>query len=133
MDYIKYTYIALIGWGFWAIGSKLLSRHLNPESISFWLSLWSFIPLSILLLFKKNLIFNNYTFYAIPVGIVSLLSILAFYQALKIGPTTVVIPLTNMYVILPVLFGFIFLKEPVTISRIIGILFAVLATIFLSL
>ena len=76
---------------------------------------------------------NKYVVYAIPVSLVSLVAILAFYKALKIGPSSVVLPLTNLYVILPVLFGFIVLKEPVTIPRILGIIFAILAAVFLTL
>jgi len=133
MDYLKYAFISFVGWGIWAIGSKLLSRHLNALSISFWLSLWAFIPLIIIFLFKKNLMLNNYSFYAIPVGFVSLAAILSFYNALKIGPASVVVPLTNMYVIFPVLFGFFILKESVTLPKVLGIIFAILATIFLSL
>lgn len=76
---------------------------------------------------------NKYVIYTIPVGLVSLIAIIAFYKALSMGPSSVVLPLTNMYVILPVLFGFIVLKESVTLPRVLGIIFAVLATIFLTL
>jgi len=76
---------------------------------------------------------NNYAFYAAPIGLVSIIAMLAFYKALKIGPVSVVIPLTNMYLIFPVLFGFIVLKETITITRVLGIFFAILATVLLSL
>ena len=125
--------MALLGWGLWAIGTKLISRNLNVVSMTFWISFWSFGFLSVFLIFRKNLMFNNYTFYALPVGLVSLIAILAFYQALKTGPATVVLPLTNLYVILPVLFGFIVLKEAITAQRIIGIILAIVATLLLSL
>ncbi len=133
MNYIKFAFIALIGWGFWAIGSKLLTRSFNAVSVTFWVSFWSIIFLSIFLLFKKNLTINYSIFYALPVGLISLIAILAFYHALKVGPTSVVVPFTNMYVIFPVLFGFIFLREAITPTRILGIICALLATIFLSL
>ncbi len=71
--------------------------------------------------------------YAIPVGIVSLVAIIAFYKALKIGPSSVVLPLTNLYVVMPVIFGFIVFKEPVTLTRVVGIVFAVLAAVLLSI
>ncbi|MEO0142488.1 MAG: EamA family transporter [candidate division WOR-3 bacterium] len=132
MDYLKYAFIALVGWGFWAIGSKLLSQRLNTESLTFWISFWSLFLLAIFLCFKKTLQFNAGSLYAIPVGIVSLVAVLAFYQALKCGPASVVIPLTNLYILFPVLFGFLFLKEAATPSRIMGIIFAILAAIFLS-
>lgn len=133
MDYIKYAYIALLGWGIWAIGSKIIAQHLNTVSTSFWISLWSLILLLFyIILFKHTLQFNHHSLYAIPVGFVSLIAILAFYQALKTGPASVVIPLTNLYVLFPVIFGFALLKEPITINRILGIAFAIGASILLS-
>lgn len=133
MDYVKYAYIALIGWGFWAIGSKILSLHLNNVSTTFWISFWSFLFLLFyIIFFRSRLQFNHHSLYAIPVGFVSLIAILTFYHALKAGPASVVIPLTNLYVLFPVIFGFAILKEPVTLNRILGILFAVVAGILLS-
>ncbi len=133
MDYIKYAYIALICWGFWAIGSKVLSQHLNTISTTFWISLWSLVFLMMtVVIFRKNLQFNQHSLYAIPIGFISLIAILAFYRALKIGPASVVIPLTNLYVLFPVVFGFAALKEPITLNRILGIFFAIVASYFLS-
>lgn len=133
MDYMKYAFIALIGWGFWAIGSKILTRYFNTLSTTFWISFWSIIFLSFFLFFRKNLMINKYVIYSVPVGLVSLVAIIAFYKALKLGPSSVVLPLTNMYVILPVLFGFVVLKEPITMVRVFGIVFAILAAVFLTL
>ncbi len=133
MNYIKYSFIALVGWGFWAIGSKIMTRYFNTVSTSFWISFWAIIFLSIFLLFRKNLMINSYVFYTIPIGLISLVAILAFYKALKIGPASVVVPFTNMYVLFPVLYGFIFLRESITTTRILGIICAILATVFLSI
>ncbi|MGB7054052.1 MAG: EamA family transporter [bacterium] len=133
MGYVKYAFIALVGWGFWAIGSKLLTRYFNTLSTTFWISFWSIIFLTFFILFRRTLMVNKYVIYTIPIGLVSLIAIIAFYKALSMGPSSVVLPLTNMYVILPVLFGFIALKEPVTLPRVLGIIFAVLATVLLTL
>lgn len=133
MAYTKYAYIALIGWGFWAIGSKMLTRYFNVASTTFWISLVSLFFLIIYIAVTRSLMVNRYAFYAIPVGICSIIAIIAFYKALQTGPASVVVPLTNMYVIFPVLFGFIFLKETVTVTRVLGIVCAVLATVLLSL
>jgi transporter family protein len=133
VDYVKYALVALIGWGFWAIGSKLLTRYFNTLSTTFWISLWSIAFLTFFILFRRTLMINKYVIYTVPVSLVSLIAIVAFYKALSIGPSSVVLPLTNLYVLLPVLFGFIVLKEPVTLPRILGIIFAVLAAILLTL
>jgi len=133
VEYVKYAFIALIGWGFWAIGSKLLTRYFNTLSTTFWISFWSIVFLTLFMVFRKNLMFNKYVLYSIPVGLVSLVAIICFYKALKIGPSSVVLPLTNLYVVLPVIFGFVVLKEPVTPVRIIGIVLAILAAVLLSI
>ncbi len=133
MDYIKYSLIALVCWGFWAIGSKLMTRYFNTVSTAFWISFWSIVFLSAFLILRKNLMVNSRVFYAVPIGIVSLIAILAFYKALKQGPTSVVMPITNMYILLPVLYGFIVLGEAITIPRILGIVCAIVATVLLSL
>ena len=133
MGYVKYTFIALLGWGLWAIGSKMMTRYFNTSSTSFWISTSTLIFLSIYLIFKRDLMINQKVIYALPVGLISLIAILSFYKALKLGPTSVVLPLTNMYVILPVLYGFIFLKETVSTTRVLGIIFAIIASILLSL
>jgi len=133
VDYLKYTLVALIGWGLWAIGSKILTRYFNTLSTTFWISFWSITFLTLFVFVRRGLMINKDVIYAIPVGLVSLFAIVAFYKALSIGPSSVVVPLANLYVILPVLFGFIVLKEQVTMTRVLGIIFAVLATVLLTL
>ena len=133
MTYIRYAIIALIGWGFWAIGSKMLTRYFNAASTTFWITLWTMFFIIIYIILSRTLTTNKYAFYAIPVGICSFVAILAFYKALQLGPSSVVVPFTNMYVIFPVLFGFIVLKEAITLARILGIICAVVATVLLSL
>lgn len=133
MAYVKYAMIALVGWGFWAIGGKMLTRYFSASSTTFWVSFWSMFFIIIYVTVTRTLTFSRYTFYAIPVGIVSFIAILAFYKALQLGPSSVVVPFTNMYVIFPVLFGFIVLKETITLTRVLGIICALLATVLLSL
>jgi len=133
VDYVKYSFIALVGWGIWAIGSKILTRYFNTLSTAFWISLWSILFLTALLVLRKNLVVNRFVLLSIPVGLISMLAIVAFYGALKSGPSSVVLPLTNLYVVLPVLFGFVVLKEPVTVARVLGVIFAVIAAVLLTL
>jgi len=75
---------------------------------------------------------NKYLFYGAPVGLFVVIAMLAFYEALRTGPASVVLPFTNLYVLFPVLYGFIILQEAVTVSRILGIVCAVIATVLLS-
>jgi transporter family protein len=133
MAHLKYAMIALIGWGFWAIGGKMLTRYFSATSTTFWVSFWSMVFIIVYVMATKNLEFTPHSFFAVPVGFVSFVAILAFYKALQLGPASVVVPFTNMYVIFPVLFGFIILREAITLPRVLGIVCALLATILLSL
>ena len=133
MDYIKYAFVALVGWGLWAIGSKIMTRYFNTASTSFWISLVSIIFLSLFIVSRRNLVFNSHAFIAIPIGLVSMIAMLALYHALKHGPASVVMPIANMYIVFPVVFGVIFLHEAITLPRVLGIVCAILATVFLSL
>lgn len=132
MHYIKYAYIALGCWGVWAIGTKLLSHHLNAFNVSFWVSLWMIVPLAGYFFVNGGLVVNAHSFYAIPVGLISLVAVVAFYQALRQGPSSVVLPLTNLYVVIPAVFGFVVLKEAITWNRVAGIVLAVLGAVLLS-
>jgi len=133
MHYLKYACITLVAWGAWAIGSKIMARHLNAASTSFWISLFSLVFMIIYLFMRRNLMINRYLFYGAPVGFFVLIAMLAFYEALRTGPASVVLPFTNLYVLFPVLYGFIILQEAITITRILGIVCAVMATVLLAL
>lgn len=130
---MKYAFIALVGWGFWAIGSKIMTRYFNTVSTSFWISLATIVFLSFYIVHRRSLMLNAHALIALPIGLVSMIAMLALYQGLKHGPASVVMPIANMYIIFPVVFGFVFLHEAITLPRVLGIVCAVLATIFLSL
>ncbi|UCC12000.1 MAG: EamA family transporter [candidate division WOR-3 bacterium] len=133
MHYLKYALITLVAWGAWAIGGKIMAKHLNAVSTTFWITISSMLFMIIYLLIRRNLMINKYIFYGIPVGFVVLIAMLAFYEALRIGPASVVLPFTNLYVLFPVLYGFIVLQESITITRIIGIACAIVACVLLSI
>lgn len=133
MDHIKYALVAMIGWGLWAIGSKIMTRHFNTVSTSFWISICTLIFLCTFIILRGNLMVNKHVLLAVPIGLVSMVAMLALYYGLKIGPASVVMPIANMYIIFPVLFGFIFLQEAITLTRVLGILCAIVATVLLSI
>ena len=78
--------------------------------------------------------FNKYFLYACAAGLGANIATLAFNRALQVGGrANVVVPLTSQYVLVVVLFSTIFLKEPLTWKRIVGVVAAIIAIIFLSL
>jgi uncharacterized membrane protein len=128
--------IAILGWGLWGIMSKLALKELDWRVMLLFSSLAS-LPLVLALgLGTFDWRFDKYVYMilAAVAGLGASVATLAFNRALqKGGPANVVVPLTSQYVLVIVLFSTIFLNEPLTWKRIVGILAAIAAIVFLSL
>ena len=59
------------------------------------------------------------------------LGFLFFYHALARGPATVVIPVTALYVALAAVLAFVFLAEPITVKKLVGLACAIAAMMLL--
>ncbi len=132
MDYRIYALIALILWGLWAFFPKILIYNMKTELLALYTTLGSFIAIIVYTLARTKLTIDLNSFWAILIGVIGMIGTFSFYIALFKGPVSIVVPWTGLYIIIPVIFGFIFLKEPLTINHIIGIILALLAIFFLS-
>ncbi len=132
MDYRIYSLIALVFWGLWAYFSKILSNQMKTEMLAFYTTVGSLIAITIYTLFRTKISVTAISGYAMLIGAIAMIATFAFYAALAKGPVSVVVPWTGLYIFIPVILGFIFLREPITINHILGILFAVAAIFFLS-
>lgn len=65
--------------------------------------------------------------YLYAAGIALAIGILAYYQALSLGPVSVVTPIFGMFLALSSLVGFVVLGESVTARKMLGLVFAVAA------
>ncbi len=132
MNYIHYSLIALVGWGLWGFGAKLLTRHLPAYSNVFFTSVASIVFLAGFVTVSKAVVWNRYVFYTIPIAIVSTIALVAFYRALETGPASTVIPITGLYIVIPAILGFIFLHERLTWTKLAGFILAIISIILLS-
>ncbi len=132
MDYRIYALIALIFWGIWAYFSKLLATNMKTELLAFYTTFGSLIVIAIYTLIRTKLVFQTTSALAMIVGALAMIATFAFYAALAKGPASVIVPWTGLYIIIPVVLGFIFIGEKITANRIIGIVAAVVSIIFLS-
>lgn len=60
-------------------------------------------------------------------GLSLTVGLLAYYYALSIGPVSVVVPVFGMFVVTSSILGITVLDEPVTVRKLVGIVFAALA------
>jgi drug/metabolite transporter (DMT)-like permease len=101
---------------------------------------WSWSPFGIggiFLLFylpytKVPLIWNKYVLYGCLIGAWWSGIMVRYYTAIARGPLSGVIPLFSLNLVIPAVLGFIFLNEPLTVSKGLGLLFACMAVILLT-
>jgi uncharacterized membrane protein len=133
MNYQVYSGIALIFWGLWAYFTKILAYHLKTELLAFYTTIGSLLAIIVYVLFRTRIIFNQYAAFAVIVGALAMIGTFAFYAAMTKGPLTVVITISNLYIIIPIVLSAIFLKEPLILTHIIGIILALVGILLLSI
>ena len=65
------------------------------------------------------------TLWSIATGIVLAVAVISLFNALSVGPASVVVPIYGMFIAGGAILGMLFLHEPVTINKIIGLLLAI--------
>jgi len=123
--------MVLIGFNTFAV--KLVSQYLPPALILVTKFGIGVVGLFFYLHYSKiPLVWNKYMLYGCLVGAWWSGIMVLYYTAIARGPLSVVIPLFNMNLIIPAILGFIFLNEAITISKILGLVFACLAVVLLT-
>jgi transporter family protein len=67
------------------------------------------------------------TMWSFATGIALVVAVASLFKALSLGPATEVVPIYGMFVVGGAILGIIFLNEPVTNRKLLGIAFAALS------
>jgi transporter family protein len=70
--------------------------------------------------------------YVIAGGIALTVGILSYYEALALGPVSVVTPIFGLFLVVSSVIGFVVLAEPVTPQKLLAIGFAALAIVLVT-
>jgi bacterial/archaeal transporter family protein len=133
MDYRLLSVFALVLWGTWGFLAKIISSSVSPQSLAFWSTVATVVPVAVYALTDNTGKWTRPHPMALGAGLAYGLALVFFFIALRRGPASVVVPLSGMYILVPAVLGFIFLKEPLTVTHVIGLSCAGLAVLFLSL
>ena len=125
----------LILWGTYGVTAKIAVRELGLQVL-----LWS--QVASLLLFPGYFIFFkellpvkfevNGIAWALATGFLGVSGSVVLYLLLRIAPASVAIPLSALYPVVTVILSFLFLQEALSLTRVLGIAFAVIAIWLLS-
>jgi transporter family protein len=133
MDYLTLSLLSMVLIGFNTFAVKLVSQNLHPALLLVTKFGVGLVGLFLYLGYSKvPLVWNRYVIYGCLLGIWWSVVMVMYYTAIARGPLSVVIPLFNLNLIIPALLGFFFLHEPMTVSKILGLIFACLAVVLLT-
>src|SRR5512139_4115270 len=133
MDYLTLTLLSMVLIGFNTFAVKLVSHNLHPALLLVTKFGVGVVGLFFYLSYSKvPIVWNKYVVYGCLVGLWWSGIMVMYYTAIARGPLSVVIPIFNMNLIIPAVLGFIFLNEAITVSKVLGLIFATLAVVLLT-
>jgi len=128
--WLKPSLLSLFFWGLWGFLTKVGAEKTPWQTIMILFGVCTFF--AGLLCGPAKLHIDNYLLASLGAGITGAVGFLYFFNALSKGPASIVIPLTSLYVAIASILAFIILSEPVTLKKVLGILFAISAMTLLA-
>ncbi len=136
MNWITYAIACVLLYGLMQFFIKLSSTGNSPVASSMVFITVQFIAQIILgayFITKSDLnMDNNSIKFGIAGGIAAAVATILFFLALKSGPLSKVVPISNMSLLVSVLLGVVILGEAVNIRIIAGVVFAIASIILLT-
>lgn len=124
-----------ICWGLWSFIPKITTRYIDPKSAIVYEVIGG-IFLSLVVLGFMNFRLEMHPkgiALAVMAGLVGFVGALCFLYAVSRGPVSIIAPLSALYPILSIILAVFFLGETITIKQGLGIFFALLAVVMVSI
>lgn len=126
--------ISLVIYGFWGFFPKLAVSYIDPQSALVYEVAGAAAVGLVALAFihfqpethPKGILF------AVLTGIAGMAGTLFYFAAARNGKITVVVSITALYPLFTILYAALFLREPVTLKQLAGMVLAIIAIILLS-
>jgi drug/metabolite transporter (DMT)-like permease len=133
-QWLLYTILAALSWGFWGILTKFISSEISPFTTHFMFTTGMLFSLPIITRkFKVKEVNRKGIIWGIGAGIIAVCGNISVYQSFSMGgQAAVVIPLTNLYPLITIIIALLIFKEKLHWKDIIGILIVIPAIIILS-
>lgn len=129
MSYVGWAFVAMAAYGVTAVLLKLALKDI-PPGVAVVITNLVLVLAGVGLVIYRGESFTAHMTISRPMvwvllaGLMLSLSIVSYYIALSRGPTSVVVPIFAMYVLVATLIGFAFLGEEVKLTRVAGVLLA---------
>ncbi|MBI4150475.1 EamA family transporter [Candidatus Woesearchaeota archaeon] len=134
-EWLMYSILALIVFGFWGFFPKLAGNYISPKSVMLYEVLGAII-IGMGVLFLVNFKPETHPYgilFGILTGIAATLGSLFYIFAVRYKQVSIVVTMTALYPVITILLAFLFLNESITIRQGIGMVFALIAIVLFSL
>jgi transporter family protein len=139
MTYITWALIGMVGYSLTTLLVKLATRGGHFSSflvlaIACVITLVTTVTLTLVRGDLQPLIAKDFlsssAWYAYATGITLTVAVVSLFRALSLGPASLVVPIYGMFIVGGSILGILFLHEPLTARKLLGIVLAA-ASIFL--
>lgn len=140
-SYIFWALVGMAGYSFMTLFTKLAERQ---GSASTWMVLA--VSTTIVAIFAIAVVIwrgegraiimemeQPAILWAIAGGLALTLAVSSLFHALSLGPSNVVVPIYGMFIVGGALLGVVFLEEPMSWNKIVGLIAAVAGVVLISL
>lgn len=134
MIWLFYCLAAMVLWGLWAFLPKFSTRHLDTHSALIFQQLGAVAAGLCVLAAMKFRVKVEWTgiSYAFLTGVLGVVGLIFYLQAVTRYRLSVVVPVTSMYPVVTILLSLTILREKISPVQWLGVFFALLAIVLIS-
>jgi|SRR5215213_1914337 len=131
-SYLLWAFVGMVGYSFTALLVKLATASGRFSGFFVLMISASIVVISsatITVLRGEMKAFANFATtdgaFLLGTGVALALAVISYFHALSIGPASIVVPVFGMFIVGGAVLGLLFLHEPLTLRKAIGILLAI--------
>lgn len=134
MNYMILSLIAMILFSLEVTISKVASNHIPSTSVALIRTIVAALILSAYAIMESEnpLSFSRFTAYASIAGVFLGLGFLLMFKSMETGPISVIAPIVGLSSVIAAALGIVALHEPVTLTKIVGIILACISLFIIS-
>jgi transporter family protein len=133
--WLTYALLCILAWGTWGFVAKLGADRIAPGPLQI-LATVGTLPLALLAFFQLRMRLEKDVrgiSYSILNGVLSGIGLLAYYAAVSRGKVSIVGPVTSLFPLLTVILAFLFLRERLNKTQMVGAALSLAAIVIFSL
>ncbi|WP_435176887.1 EamA family transporter [Halorussus sp. AFM4] len=128
MNYVAWAVVALVGYSVFTPLASLATDQIPSTVVALVANSMLAVSAAAVIVYRNESVVpylaGENAVYMYAAGIFLSAGIIAYYQALGAGPVSIVVPIFGMFLVGSSLLGVVFLDEPLTAKKVLGIVLA---------